>query len=104
MPQLEAKRMGNIVADPAFRELVSRRAKLRWGLSVATLIMFFGFIVLISTARNTLAASVGGSTMPLGLVLAIVMIAVVVLLTGIYVQQSSRFDELTRALQRGVGP
>jgi uncharacterized membrane protein (DUF485 family) len=105
MPQLEAKRMRNIFADPAFRELASRRAKLRWGLSIATLIMFFGFIVLMSTARNTLAASVGGSTMPLGLVLAIVMIAVVVVLTGIYVQQSnSRFDELTRALQREVGP
>lgn len=40
-----------ILADPGFRELTSARAKLRWSLSVVTLIMFFGFIVVISTAR-----------------------------------------------------
>jgi uncharacterized membrane protein (DUF485 family) len=96
--------MREILADPSFRELASARAKLRWSLSIVTLIMFFGFIALISSARDALGATVAGSAMPLGLVLVLAMIAMVVTLTGIYVKRSnSRFDELTHALKREFG-
>ena len=101
MQQMPPKRTREILADPVFKELVSARAKLRWGFSIVTLILFFGFIALISTARGALGANVAGSTIPLGLLLALSMIGLVVVLTGIYVQQSnSRFDELTRVLNR----
>jgi uncharacterized membrane protein (DUF485 family) len=93
-----------ILADPVFRELASERAKLRWGLSIVTLILFFGFIALISTARGALGAPIGGSAMPLGLVLALAVIMLVILLTAFYVQRSnSRFDELVRGLNRRFG-
>ena len=69
-----------------------------------TLIMFFGFIALISTAQGALGATVAGSPMPLGLLPALFMIVLVVILTGLYVQRSnSRFDELARALNREFG-
>ena len=69
-----------------------------------TLLLFFGFIALISTARGALGANVAGSDMPLGLVLALAVIVLVVLLTGFYVHRSnSRFDELTRGLSRRFG-
>ena len=104
MPQSRPERMREILADPSFRELASARARLRWSLSIVTLVMFFGFIAVISTARDTLGTTVAGSAMPLGLVLALAMIAIVVTLTGIYVQRSnSRFDELTLALKREFG-
>jgi uncharacterized membrane protein (DUF485 family) len=80
------------------------RAKLRWGLSIVTLILFFGFIALISTAKSALGANVAGSDIPLGLALALSVIVLVVLLTGFYVQRSnSRFDELARGLNRRSG-
>jgi uncharacterized membrane protein (DUF485 family) len=104
MPVSRAERIRAILADPSFRELASARAKLRWGLSTATLIMFFGFVALISTARDALGATVAGSAMPLGLLLALAMVAIMVTLTGVYVQRSnSRFDELTHALKREFG-
>ena len=104
MPSPAIERTRQILADPVFRELASARAKLRWGLSIVTLILFFGFIALISTARDALAANVGGSDMPLGLVLALAVIVLVVLLTGFYVQRSnSRFDALARGLNRRFG-
>jgi uncharacterized membrane protein (DUF485 family) len=104
MPSPAIDRTRLILADPLFRELASARARLRWGLSIVTLILFFGFIALISTARGTLGATVGGSAMPLGLVLALAVIVLVVLLTGFYVQRSnSRFDELARGLNRRFG-
>jgi uncharacterized membrane protein (DUF485 family) len=101
MPQLKPDRTREILADPVFRELASARARLRWSLSIVTLVMFFGFIGLISTARTALGGSIAGSAIPLGIVLALTMIVLVVVLTGIYVQRSnSRFDQLARALNR----
>jgi uncharacterized membrane protein (DUF485 family) len=104
MLQIKPDRTREILADPMFRELASARARLRWGLSIVTLVMFFGFIGLISTARSALGANIAGSAIPLGLVLALTMIVLVVVLTGIYVQRSnSRFDQLTRVLNREFG-
>jgi uncharacterized membrane protein (DUF485 family) len=94
-------RTRQVLADPVFRELAMARAKLRWGLSIVTLILFFGFIALISTTKSALGANVAGSDIPLGLALALSVIVLVVLLTGFYVQRSnSRFDELARGLNR----
>ncbi|QIG95749.1 MULTISPECIES: DUF485 domain-containing protein [unclassified Bradyrhizobium] len=104
MSQLTRDRTQQILADAAFKELVSRRARLRWSLSILTLVMFFGFIALISTVRAALGASIAGSAMPLGFALALAMVAAVVIFTGIYVQRSNaRFDELTRIVNRELG-
>jgi uncharacterized membrane protein (DUF485 family) len=101
MRQLTPERIQEILADPTFKELASERAKLRWGLSLVTLAMFFGFIGLISTAGVALGENLPGSAIPVGLLLGLVMIALVVLLTGLYVRQSnSRFDELARTVNR----
>jgi uncharacterized membrane protein (DUF485 family) len=104
MRSAPSDRTRQVLADPAFRELALARARLRWGLSIVTLIMFFGFIALISTAKAALGANVAGSDMPLGLILALAVIVLVVLLTAFYVQRSnSRFDELARTLNRRFG-
>jgi uncharacterized membrane protein (DUF485 family) len=104
MLQLVPDRTRAILDDPAFKELALARARLRWSLSIVTLIMFFGFIALISTAKAVLSTTIGGSAIPLGLVLALSMVVLVVVLTGIYVQRSnSRFDELAHSLKRKFG-
>jgi uncharacterized membrane protein (DUF485 family) len=101
MLPLTPERAQKIIDDPAFKQLASARARLRWGLSAVTLIMFFGFIALISTAGNALKADVSGSSVPLGLLLAVTVIVLVVLLTGYYVMRSNTsFDELSRRLSR----
>lgn len=104
MPQMPPDRAREILADAAFKELVSGRARLRWSLSFLTLVMFFGFIALISTGRAALGASVAGSALPLGFALALAMVAAVIIFTGIYVQRSNtRFDELARTINRELG-
>jgi uncharacterized membrane protein (DUF485 family) len=104
MLQIAPERTERIMSDPSFKELVSARAKLRWSLSAVTLVMFFGFILLISMARGVLGANIAGSAIPVGLGLAFAMIVAVVVLTGIYVLQSnSRFDPLIRTLNREFG-
>ena len=104
MLQLTTNRTNQILSDPSFRELVAARAKLRWTLSAITLVMFFGFILLISMARGALAATIAGSAIPVGLGLAFAMIVAVIVMTGIYVVKSnSRFDPLSRSLNREFG-
>ena len=104
MRSATSDRTRQVLADPAFRELAVARARLRWGLSLLILIMFFGFIALISTAKGALGTNVAGSAVPLGLLLVLAVIAIVVMLTAFYVQRSnSRFDELAHALKREFG-
>jgi uncharacterized membrane protein (DUF485 family) len=104
MLQVTRDRTEEIIRDPRFRNLASARARLRWSLSIVTLIMFFGFIALISTAKNALGVPVAGILIPLGLLLAISMCVVVVMLTGFYVYRcNSRFDKLASLLNREFG-
>ena len=64
-------------------------------------------LTLISVAGTLLVkgtVAVAGSAIPLGLLLAVSMIVAVVILTGFYVYRSnSRFDELSRDLNREFG-
>jgi uncharacterized membrane protein (DUF485 family) len=104
MLQFPRDRTQEIIMDPRFRNLASARAKLRWSLSIVTLVMFFGFIALISTAKSALGVAVAGISIPLGLLLAISMCVVVVMLTGFYVYRcNSRFDALASLLNREFG-
>jgi uncharacterized membrane protein (DUF485 family) len=92
------------MSNRSFRELTAARSRLRWILSTITLLMFFGFIGLISTASSAaLGANMMGGNMPLGMIVALGMIALVVFLTGYYVWRSnSYFDGLMHAVQREI--
>jgi uncharacterized membrane protein (DUF485 family) len=99
-----SERTRTIMSDPCFRKLASGRAKLRWSLSIVTIVMFFGFIVLISTQSAPLGATIAGGTMTAGMALALGMVATIVGITGLYVHQSNnRFDVLNNELKRVYG-
>ncbi len=54
-------------------------------------------------AKGLLAAKVGGGVTSLGILIGLAVIVSAFVLTGIYVQRAnSRFDELTRNLQRDL--
>lgn len=92
-----------ILRAQKFRELSSGRAKLRWTLSLATLALFFGFILLVLSARSVLGTSSAGSV-PVWFNLSFAMVFLVVILTGVYVRRSnSRFDRLTNDLNQEFG-
>jgi uncharacterized membrane protein (DUF485 family) len=104
MLPLSQEQTSRILSNPAFRELTAARARLRWGLSIVTLIMFFGFIGLISAASSALGKNMVGGNIPLGMAVALGMIAAVVILTGYYVRRSNKyFDGLARLVQQECG-
>lgn len=100
MAPLSSEQTNRLLANSSFRELAAARSRLRWGLSLITLVIFFGFIGLISGAPSILGASMAGGNIPLGMAVALGMIALVVVLTGYYVWRSNRyFDGLVQVIQ-----
>ncbi|MBI3699096.1 MAG: DUF485 domain-containing protein [Afipia sp.] len=104
MSQLSPEQARKVMASKNFRELVSARARLRWVLSGLTLVMFFGFLVLISSTPKSLGASIPGSAIPISMALAMGVIVSVLCLTGFYVRRSnSRFDNLAQSIKQEFG-
>ncbi len=92
-----------VLRSARFQELVRQRSGFAWTLSIAMLVIYFGFILLVAFAKPLLATKIGGGVTSLGIVLGLIVIVSAFVLTGIYVQRAnSRFDELTRNLQRDL--
>ena len=84
-----------VMRDPAFHELESRRNRLGWTLTAITLVIYFGFILLVAFSPATLATPLGGMTMTLGLPIGVGIIVASIVMTGIYVwRANSVFDGL----------
>ena len=90
-----------VLRSPQFQELVRQRSRFAWTLSIAMLVIYFGFILLVAFAKPLLATKIGDGVTSLGIILGLGVIVSAFVLTGIYVQRAnSRFDELTRRLTR----
>src|SRR5919107_5265655 len=90
-----------VLRNPSFQQLVRQRAGFAWTLSIAMLVIYFGFILLVAFAKPLLATKIGDGVTSLGIILGLGVIVSAFVLTGIYVQRAnSRFDELTRRLTR----
>ncbi len=90
-----------VLRSPRFQELVRQRARFAWTLTIAMLVIYFGFILLVAFAKPLLATKIGDGVTSLGIILGLGVIVSAFVLTGIYVHRAnSRFDELTRRLTR----
>ncbi|MFD2182434.1 DUF485 domain-containing protein [Rhodoplanes azumiensis] len=85
-----------IKSDPQFQELVSKRSRFAWTLTVAMLVIYFGFIFIIAFAPGLLAAKIGSGVTTVGIPIGLGVIVSAFLLTGIYVRRAnSEFDDIT---------
>ncbi|CAE6787111.1 hypothetical protein R69619_04577 [Paraburkholderia nemoris] len=99
MSQPSPKSRQKMRTDPDFMKLVANRARLRWGLSCFTVALFFGFVFIISTAPEALGRDLPHIRFPIGLTLALAMVALMVGITGTYVFLSNfRLDPLSKKI------
>ena len=100
---MAAQDYNQLLRSSRFQELVRQRTRFAWTLSIAMLVIYFGFILLVAFAKPLLATKIGGGVTSLGIILGLGVILSAFVLTGIYVQRAnSRFDELTRHLTREI--
>jgi uncharacterized membrane protein (DUF485 family) len=93
---------GKIMQDPRYIDLVKRRARLAWTLSVIVCVMFYGFVLMIAFTPGILTAPIAaGSVIPMGLPMGVGVILGSCLLTGIYVYEAnSVFDPIFEQIVR----
>lgn len=91
-----------IQRNPRYQELVRTRSWFGWTLSAITLIIYFGFILLIGYAPKFLGRPIAGSVMTIGLPVGLFVIVSAFVLVGIYVvRANSTYDRLIREISEG---
>jgi uncharacterized membrane protein (DUF485 family) len=98
---MNAADYARIVSNKKFQELVRERSNFAKALSIAMLVIYFGFILLVAFAKPLLATKIGSGVTSVGIVLGLGVIISAFGLTGIYVQRANgRFDRLTSDLMK----
>jgi uncharacterized membrane protein (DUF485 family) len=90
--------------DPRFRELVQKRGRFAWLLSLITLVLYVSFILLIAFYPQWLGTPISaGSSITRGIPVGVGLIVISFVLTGIYVfRANGEFDRLTNEIVREV--
>jgi len=86
---------------PDFIQLVRRKQKLYWSLSLAMLVIYYGFVLLVAFSPSTLGQSLSGGVTTVGMLVGVVIVVLAFALTGFYVYRANNvIDPLNEKLKQ----
>ena len=92
-----------IASHPKYQELKAKRSSFGWWLTIAMLVVYYGFILLVAFDKQLLAKRIGDGVMTLGMPIGLGVIVFTVVITAIYVRRAnSEFDKLTDDITKAV--
>ena len=93
-----------IQSNPKYVELVKAKNGLSWTLAAITVLVFFGYLMVIAFDPVFIGSRIGPDTwLTWGIVLGIANVIAAIVLTGAYVAiANGRIDRLTRELKAEV--
>jgi uncharacterized membrane protein (DUF485 family) len=92
-----------IVRDPNYQRLKARRTRMGWWLTLAMMLVYYGFILLVAFDKPLLATRIGSGVTTIGMPLGLGVIVFTVVITAIYVRRAnSEFDALTEQIVKGA--
>ena len=92
---------GRIAADPNYQLLKAKRLRFGWMLTIAMLVVYYGFILLIAFRKDILAARIGEGVTTWGIPIGFGVIIFTIVVTAIYVQRANReYDDLNEKVLR----
>ena len=92
-----------VARDPNYRELKSKRTRMGWWLTLAMMLVYYGFILLVAFDKSFLATRIGAGVTTIGMPIGLGVIIFTVLITAIYVRRANReFDALTEKIVQGA--
>ena len=98
---MESTAIDRIERDPIYQALKERRSRFGWSLTIAMLVVYYGFILLIAFQKDVLSIRIGEGVMTWGIPIGFGVIVFTILITGVYIRRAnSEFDDLTEKVKR----
>jgi uncharacterized membrane protein (DUF485 family) len=98
------KTLRDVATSSKYKELIAKRSRFGWTLTVIMLAAYYGYVSLIAFDKAFLAQPIGSGRMSLGIPVGFGLIVFAILLTGVYVIRANReFDRLTEEIQAEWG-
>jgi uncharacterized membrane protein (DUF485 family) len=95
--------VSRVASHPKYQELKTKRTRLGWWLTLAGMLAYYGFILLVAFDKPLLAQKIGGGVMTLGMPLGVAVIVFTIIITWVYIRRAnSEFDSLTEQIVKGV--
>ena len=92
-----------IAGHPKYQELKARRTSFGWWLTIAMLVVYYGFILLVAFNKSFLATRLGDGVTTIGMPIGLGVIVFTVVITAIYVRRANReFDALADEVNKAV--
>lgn len=100
---MEQSKIEKIKSLPQYHQLVKERSSLAWTLSIAMLVVYYGYILLLAFDPDFFKNIVSGQYISIGFPVGVAIIVFSFLLTGYYVKKAnSDFDKLTDEIKKEV--
>ena len=94
------EQIARIKNNPKYQELVTKRSKFAWKLSIIMLVVYYAFIMTIAFSPETLGRKIGDGVITIGIPVGIAIIFISFILAGIYVNRANgEFDDLTQEIK-----
>ena len=92
-----------IASHPKYQELRAKRTGFGWWLTLAMMVVYYGFILLVAFNKPFLSQRLGDGVMTMGIPVGFGVIVFTIVITAFYVQRAnSQYDDLTEAIRKGV--
>lgn len=88
-----------ILKNPQYQELKAKRSRFGWWLTLAMMVVYYGFILLVAFNKSFLSQKLGDGVLTVGIPLGFGVIVFTIIITAIYVKRANtEFDELSSAI------
>jgi uncharacterized membrane protein (DUF485 family) len=89
-----------ISANPDYQRLKNTRSRFGWTLTIAMLVVYYGYILLIAFDKELLATRIGNGVTTWGIPIGFGVIIFTIVITAVYVRRANReFDYLTEKVR-----
>lgn len=98
---VDSKLIERIRKNPKYEELIGKRSRFAWTLSIIMLLIYYAFILIVAFVPKFLGTKIAsGSVISVGIPIGVLIIVSAFILTGIYVfRANGEFDALTHQIK-----
>lgn len=95
---MDVKDIRLVLQNPKFQELAAAKSRIGWSLTLIMLIIYFGYLILVSTNPAFMKESLSGGVTTVGIPIGVAVILSAIVLAGVYIRAAKKFDTMTAAI------